>query len=132
MLYPVYVHMGDERHAHGATIPDLQGCFSAADHWEELPGKIQEAVELYFEGESLSIPPATPLEELVEDPAYSGGIWMLVDIDLSRLRPKTIRVNVSLPETLVSRIDEYASARHMTRSGFLAMAAGEAMKRERE
>jgi len=31
MLYPVYVHLGDETHAHGVTIPDFPGCFSAAD-----------------------------------------------------------------------------------------------------
>nr|WP_295580638.1 type II toxin-antitoxin system HicB family antitoxin [uncultured Lamprocystis sp.] len=30
MLYPVYVHPGDADHAHGVTIPDFPGCFSAA------------------------------------------------------------------------------------------------------
>ena len=33
MLYPVYVHPGDESHAHGVTFPDFPGCFSAADEW---------------------------------------------------------------------------------------------------
>ena len=46
MLYPVYVHPGDEAHAHGITIPDFPGCFSAADSWEELPSMIQEAAEV--------------------------------------------------------------------------------------
>jgi predicted RNase H-like HicB family nuclease len=45
MLFPVYVHVGDKDHAHGVTIPDLPGCFSAADEWEDLPRMVQEAVE---------------------------------------------------------------------------------------
>jgi predicted RNase H-like HicB family nuclease len=49
MLYPAYVHIGDNQRAHGVTIPDFSGCFSAADEWENLPHMIQEAAEVYFE-----------------------------------------------------------------------------------
>ncbi len=128
MLYPVYVHLGDKQTAHGVTIPDLPGCYSAADSWDELPAKIQEAVELYFEGEDLDIPEPTPLEELAHQPEYEGGVWMMVDIDWSRVRPKAVRLNISLPESLVRRIDEHAKAHHMSRSGFLAQAAEKAMR----
>ena len=85
MLYPVYLHVGDETHAHGITIPDFPGCFSAADTLEELPRLIQEAAEVYFEGEGMDIPPPTPLERLELDPNYQGGVWKLVDIDTSKL-----------------------------------------------
>ena len=123
MLYPVYVHPGDERHAHGVTFPDFPGCFSAADEWADLPRLIQEAVEVYFEGEAVEVPPPTPLEVLARDPAYAGGIWLLVDIDLERINPRRVRLNVSLPAPLVARIDRYAAAHHLSRSGFLAQAA---------
>ena len=123
MLYPVYVHPGDERHAHGVTFPDFPGCFSAADEWADLPRLIQEAVEVYFEGEAGAVPPPTPLEVLARDPAYAGGIWLLVDIDLERINPRRVRLNVSLPAALVARIDRYAAAHHLSRSGFLAQAA---------
>jgi metal-responsive CopG/Arc/MetJ family transcriptional regulator len=53
---------------------------------------------------------------------------MLFDIDLSGIQPKAVRVNVSLPESLVRRIDDYARARHLSRSGFLAQAAEKAME----
>ena len=56
MLYPVYVHLGDDNHAHGVTIPDFPGCFYAADDWDLLPTNIQEAIELYCEGEDMEIP----------------------------------------------------------------------------
>lgn len=88
MLYPVYLHASDEEHAHGVTIPDFPGCFSAADTEENLSRLMQEAVELYFEGEEMEIPPPTPLEQLKQDPAYKGGVWKLVDIDLSKLHPR--------------------------------------------
>lgn len=90
MLYPVYVHLGDADHAHGVTIPDFPGCFSAADDWQDLPRMIQEAVEVYFEGEDLEIPEPTPLEELAKRPEYEGGAWMMVDIDRSRVRPRAV------------------------------------------
>jgi predicted RNase H-like HicB family nuclease len=123
MLYPVYVHLGDENHAHGVTFPDFPGCFSAADDWADLPRLIQEAVEVYFEGEAGVIPPPTPLEVLARDPVYAGGTWLLVDIDLERINPRRVRLNVSLPAPLVARIDRYAAAHHLSRSGFLAQAA---------
>lgn len=130
MLYPAYVHLGDKHHAHGVTLPDFPGCFSAADDWEGFPAAIQEAVELYFEGEDMEIPPPTPLEALANRPEYEGGIWMLVDLDLARIRPKAVRINISLPEPLVKRIDAYAKVRRLSRSAFLAQAATEAMRRE--
>ena len=129
MLYPVYVHLGDAQHAHGATIPDFPGCFSAADDLSALPAAIQEAAELYFDGETLDIPAPTPLDRLTSNPDYQGGAWLLVEIDLGRIRPKSVRVNISLPETLARRIDAHAKARHLSRSAFLAQAASEAMRK---
>lgn len=123
MIYPVYVHPGDAEHAHGATIPDFPGCFSAADDWQDLPAKIQEAIEVYCEGEAMEIPAPTALEDLVGQEAYQGGAWLLVDVDLTQVRPKAVRLNISLPQPLVQRIDAYAKAHRMTRSGFLAQAA---------
>ncbi len=123
MLFPVYVHAGDDTHAHGAELPDFPGCFTAADSWDDLAGNIQEAVELYCEDEDMVVPAPTPLSELMGNPDYQGGIWMMVDIDTGKLKTKSVRLNVSLPEGLLRRIDEEAKSRHMSRSAFLAMSA---------
>ncbi|MFZ4701112.1 MAG: type II toxin-antitoxin system HicB family antitoxin [Candidatus Methylumidiphilus sp.] len=123
MLYPVYVHLGDEKHAHSVTIPDFPGCFSAADNWDLLPSKIHEAIELYCEGEDMEIPMPTPLEQLATRPEFEGGVWLLVDVDVSRLLTKPIPINIDLPENLVNRIDHYAKTHHLTRASFLARAA---------
>lgn len=92
MIYPAYVHLGDKDHAHGVFLPDFEGCFSAADNYADLPAKIQEAVELYFEGEDLEIPEPSDIAELESSGHYWGGVWMLVDIDLLKLssRPQSI------------------------------------------
>ncbi len=127
MLYPVYVHIGDKKHAHGMEFPDFPGCFSAADDWEEINRMAQEAVECHVAGEDAPLPAPTPLEKLARDPKYKGGVWMLVDLDTTRLDPAPKRVNISLPGSLLSQIDEYAEAHHLSRSGFLAKAAQEAM-----
>lgn len=50
MLYPLYLHVGDARHAHGVTFPDFRGCFPGADNGEDLPQMVQVVVELHFEG----------------------------------------------------------------------------------
>jgi predicted RNase H-like HicB family nuclease len=126
MLYPVYVHK-DSESAYGVTFPDFPGCFSASDDLEELPRLAQEAVEVHFEGEDVEIPSPTALEKLAADPAYEGGIWLLIEIDLAKVNTKSLRLNISLPANLVGEIDRYAAEHHMTRSGFLAKAAQQAM-----
>jgi len=123
MLYPVYVHIGDESHAHGVTIPDFPDCFSAADDWEALLDMIQEAIELYCEGEDMDIPASTALEKLITHPDYEGGAWMLVDVDTSRLSTKPILINIYLPENLVQSMTRYTKSQHLTLSGFLAKTA---------
>jgi metal-responsive CopG/Arc/MetJ family transcriptional regulator len=53
---------------------------------------------------------------------------MLVEIDLAKIRSQPVRLNVSLPQYLVTRIDNYAKAHHLSRSGFLAKAAEREMR----
>ncbi len=127
MIYPVYVHPGDEQHAHGVIVPDFPGCFSAADEWDQIPAKVQEAVEVYCEGEDMDLPAPTALDELMNDEQYKGGVWLLVDIDTSRLDTKPTRVNVSLPRGLVAQMDRYAKAHGMTRSGLIRSVVSEVL-----
>lgn len=130
MLYPVYVHPGDAKHAHGVTFPDFPGCFAAADDWDGLPAAIQEAVQAHFHGEGAqAVPAPTSMDVLVTDRQYKGGVWMLAEIDLSQIDTTPVRLNISLPANLVEQIDAYARSRGATRSGFLAQAARQAMSR---
>lgn len=122
MLYPIYVHK-DADSAYGASFPDFSGCFSAADELQDLPAAAQEAVEAHFHGESEPIPEPSAPEAWAGDERFRGGYWMLVDIDLSKVNSRAVRLNISLPENLVQRIDAEAKQRRLSRSGFLALAA---------
>ena len=122
MLYPVYVHK-DEGSAYGATFPDFPGCFAAADDLQSLPRAAQEAFEAHFGADEDPIPAATAPDAWAGDADYQGGFWLLVDLDVAKVRAKAVRLNISLPENLVPRIDAYAKARGMSRSAFLALAA---------
>lgn len=90
MLYPVYVHK-DEGSAYGLTFPDFPGCFSAADELADLPRIAQEAAEVHFEGEDMPIPAPSAPEQWQGDERFEGGCWMLVDIDLTRIRSGKLR-----------------------------------------
>ena len=97
-----------------------------------MPAAIQESVQAHFHEEPETVPPPTPIDQLMPLAEYQGGLWLLVDIDLSRIASRPVRLNISLPAHVVKAIDEYASERHMTRSGFLAMAALQAMGQQKQ
>ena len=122
MIYPAYVHLGDEHHAHGITLPDFEGCFSAADEYQDIPARVQEAIELHFEGEDFALPTPSDISVLETSGDYTGGIWMLVDVDVARLESKPMRLNVSLPSYIVRRMDDFATANHLTRSALIVKA----------
>ncbi|QEI09448.1 type II toxin-antitoxin system HicB family antitoxin [Pigmentiphaga aceris] len=122
MLYPIYVHKEAES-AYGVIFPDFPGCFSAADEAHDIARMAQEAVEAHFNDDDAPIPLPSAPDAWMNDPDYQGGFWMMVDIDLSKVKAKAVRLNISLPENLVQRIDAAAKARHLSRSAFLALAA---------
>ena len=78
--YPVCVHVGNEDHAHGVTVPDFPGCFSSADNWDDLPRMIQEAIALHMEGENMDFPEPSSVDVLRNREEYQGGVWMWVEV----------------------------------------------------
>lgn len=128
MLYPIYVHK-EEGTAYGASFPDFPGCFAASDDLQGLPSAAQEAAEAHFGADDEPIPaPSTP-EAWAGNADFAGGYWMLVEIDLAKVRSKAIRLNISLAEGLLHRIDATAKSRGQSRSAFLATAAEHEMAR---
>ncbi len=122
MLYPIYVHK-DSDSAYGATFPDFPGCFAAADEVQDLPRAAQEAVEAHYGADDEPVPAPSAPDAHAQSEEYQGGFWMMVDVDLSRVRSRAVRLNISLPENLVDQIDAAAKQRRQTRSAFLAEAA---------
>lgn len=125
MRYPVVIHK-DPDSDYGVSVPDLPGCFSAGATFDEALSEAVEAIECHLEGLLLDeepIPPPQPIEIHQANPDYAGGVWAVVNVDLTKLSGKTRRVNITLPERILTLMDHYASAHGETRSGLITQAA---------
>lgn len=125
MRYPVIVHK-DPKSDYGVTVPDLPGCFSAGETLDEALEQAVEAIECHLEGLLLDnepVPASKTVEYHRDNPDYSGGVWAYVTVDLTKLSGKTRRVNITLPERILSLMDKYAYEHGETRSGLIAEAA---------
>lgn len=127
MRYPVVIHK-DPDSDYGVTVPDLPGCFSAGDTIDEALVQAVEAIECHIEGlmvDEEPVPSPQSIEHHQQNPLYSNGIWALVTVDLTKLSGKSRRVNITLPERLLTLMDQYASQHDITRSGLIAQATRE-------
>lgn len=112
----------------GISFPDFPGCVSAGSTLDEALAMGREALEGHIEvmaeaGEP--IPEPSDVDTVMQDPEHRDGVVVLVPApDLSG---KAVRVNVTLPEGLLQRIDEAAP----NRSRFLAEAAEKLLGRKR-
>ena len=112
----------DPGRAYGVQFPEVPGCYSAADSFDDIVPNAIEALSLFFEdGE-----PAPPrgIEGVREEVAGSiaeGAVLMM--IPYVRDRKRVVRVNLSLEKGFVDTLDEAARMRGMTRSAFVRKAA---------
>ena len=128
MLYPVAIEVGDTETAFGVVIPDLKGCFSAGDSYEEALTNAKDAIEGHLEmmAEDGHLPPkASAMNDLVSSPDYVGWVWALVEVDIEPFLGKSAKINVTLPNLLTRKIDDAVSSQtaYASRSHFLQVAA---------
>ena len=127
MRFAIVVHK-DEGSIYGVTVPDLPGCFSGGDTLDDAFVAAQEAILLHLEGmlaDGEPLPRTKPIQTHVANEDYRGGVWGFVDVDLSDIPDKAVRVNITVPSRILATIDEHAKREGETRSGFLAKAAAE-------
>jgi len=130
MRFPVVLH-SDDGIRFGVTVPDLPGCFSAGDTFDEALDSVMEAIDLHLEGlmeDGGNIPAPRPIAEHLANPDFADGVWAAVDVNVSRFEGKSEKINITLPRRLLAKIDDYASSHGKTRSGFLAEAARQVMR----
>lgn len=128
MLYPIAVEKGSDTEAYGVTVPDIPGCFSAGETFEEALENVKEAIASHLEilaeyGDD--IPLASEPSKYLNDQDFLGYIWAVVDVDVSRYLGKSEKVNVTLPSRLIRLIDDRVGKdKHFkSRSAFLAAGA---------
>jgi predicted RNase H-like HicB family nuclease len=124
MQYPLYVHRNGDT-GFRASFPDFPSADASGDSFDELTRNAQAAVELMYDRSEQLIPAPTcntpELHALEMDDGQ--GIWVFVDINLTRVTSKAVGLRLSLLESLLQQVDAAAKERHMTRSAFLALAA---------
>src|SRR5471032_1728581 len=127
MKFPAVMHK-DAGSDCSLTVPDVPGCFSAGATFSEALDNVREALALHLEGlvaDEERLPQAREVDVHLENPDFAGGVWAVIDFDLTPYLGKSVRFNASLPEQLLNRIDERVQKdhRYASRSGFLATAA---------
>lgn len=135
MRYPIVIEPGNNRYAYGVVVPDLPGCFSAADSLDEAMDSAKEAIELWLEtviDDGGNVPEPKTITDHQSNPDYAGWIWALVTIDLAELSDKSERINISLPSRVLRRVDALAKSAGESRSGYIAHLALQAGENNKE
>lgn len=124
MKYPIAIEMGGPKKSWGVVVPDLPGCFSAADSGiDEAIENAKEAIELWIEvalDRGMEIPKPGLIADLQKKKEFKGWIWAVAEIDPALLSDEIERINITLPKRVLSRLDAKAKKAGETRSGFIA------------
>ncbi|MCL2180123.1 MAG: type II toxin-antitoxin system HicB family antitoxin [Treponema sp.] len=117
----------DGKSGYSVVFPDLPGCFSAGDDYDEAYRMSHEALAFHLEGlknENMVIPEPRTLE-MIKSKWREWKNWknklsfLVVPIAVFPASEKSIRVNIMIPEGTLRRIDAVSK----NRSAFLANAA---------
>jgi predicted RNase H-like HicB family nuclease len=126
MRYVAFIHK-DPDSAYGVIFPDVPGCFSAGDTWDEAYHNAVEALAghiRWLEADGDPVPPPRALDDIMADPELAedreGAV--IAAIPLVRDLGSTTRINVSLDLGLLHALDSEARQRGQTRSAFIASA----------
>lgn len=122
---------------YGVVFPDFPGCVTTGETINEAAAMAIEALAGHLEtmveaGEPIPEPAPfdAPLPDWLADiAAESAGMPVLtVPVEIPG---RAVRINISLDEGLLRRLDRAASADHESRSGFIARAVRELIEARR-
>jgi predicted RNase H-like HicB family nuclease/uncharacterized protein (DUF1778 family) len=118
--------------AYGISFPDFPGCVSGGVTVDEALRRGRDALDFHVEsmtevGEPL--PKIRDITEIKADPEHGEDfVDAMVTVVDAEVPAKAVRVNISIDERLLDRIDRAAQATGETRSGFMAAAARERLQ----
>lgn len=84
MEYPIAIELGGDDQVWGVIVPDLPGCFSAADGgFDEAIENARAAIKLWIEvavNRNKKIPAPSELKVMQQRNEFKGMSWAVVDI----------------------------------------------------
>jgi len=113
----------------GISFPDFPGCVTAGNSIDEAKDMAHDALSLHIKGlleDGESIPAPSKLEDIMADPDYSDAVAILV-VTAKGKKARSVRVNITVPEDMLRKIDAVEKKRGMSRSSFLVNAAQHAI-----
>jgi predicted RNase H-like HicB family nuclease len=113
----------------GVSFPDVPGCVTAGFDLDDAQRMAEEALALHLEGlkeDGDPIPEPSSLETVMADQENRSGVVILVRA--SQKAARIVRVNMTVPQDELERIDRFADEHGYTRSGFLLRAAKKEME----
>lgn len=115
------------------VFPDLPGCTSMGDTLREAAEMAVEAASGHVEvmaehGEAIPEPsdPDVPLPDWIADTGGRVAARVMVPVEIPG---RAMRVNITMDEGLLARLDKAAGAEGETRSGYVARAVRERLAR---
>jgi len=115
----------------GVSFPDFPGCITAGSTLEEARAMAEEALSFHIEGmieDGEAIPSPSSLDEVMKERENRNAVAVLVE---ARQQDRTVRVNVTILESDLRAIDNYAQNHGLSRSGLLVKAAKLAIEENR-
>ena len=114
----------------GASFPDFPGAVTVAETLEELRVEAEAVLTFHIEGmieDGDSIPEPSDLDAVVGLDDYKDAVAVLV-VKAPDVASPAVRINVTIPDQVLKRIDRHAAKHGLSRSGFLVQAAKNEMR----
>lgn len=127
--YIALIHK-DSDSDYGVSFPDFPGCVTAGKSIDEAKDMAQEALSGHVKvmqefGER--IPEPSSLDKIVSSPENVDIIAFFI-LSIQDKKTKKIRVNITVPEEDLHKIDSFAKQQGLTRSAFLLKAAQDSIQ----
>jgi predicted RNase H-like HicB family nuclease len=122
MQFAVAIERGSDAQAFGVVVPDLPGCYSAGDTFEDALVNAREAIVMHLEmlgSEGVEVVVPQGIDAYVDKPEFKGWLWGFVDVDDRLLSDKVERINITVPARKLQIIDKAAGIAKQPRSEYL-------------
>src|ERR1019366_10008832 len=112
MRYYIGLIHKDADSDYGVSFPDFPGVATAGTSLADAQAMAEEALALHVDGlveDGEALPEPSTLDAVMELPDSKGGVAIRVAVKTEA--PKCIRVNITLPEDILERVDKCATSR---------------------
>jgi len=126
--YVALIHLPENGSSWGVTFPDVPGCVSAGDSFEEAVENAREALSGHLaalQADGDPIPEARTYKQVRDDEDVQAEVREGATLHLVEPRviaAERVRVNITIDKGLLRRADETAEAKGITRSAFIEQA----------